>query len=241
MAPTPSSVTSGGDGKRSYVKAMFTAIAPRYDLLNHALSLNIDRSWRRRAVRRVGWEERPAGCYLDLCAGTLDLSAELASRDGFHGRVVAADFVLTMLRQGRAKARTARPVAADALALPFPDASFDGCMVGFGVRNLADLEGGLREMARVLRSGARVVVLEFGLPEARPLRAAYLAYFRHVLPRVGRWVSKHTSAYSYLPHSVADFPPPPEFREMLREAGFTGVADEALTFGVARLFWATRT
>src|SRR5207244_106827 len=141
---------SGGEAKRSYVRSMFAAIAPRYDLLNHLLSLNVDRSWRRAAVRRLAWERRPDGPYLDLCA--------------------------------------------DALALPFVDARFDGAMVAFGVRNLADLDAGLRETHRVLRPGARFVVLEFTTPRFAPLRALYLFYFRRVLPAIGRAVSKHRDA-----------------------------------------------
>lgn len=226
-----------GDAKRSYVRDMFTAIAPRYDLLNHLLSLNIDRGWRRRAVRRLAWARRPDGTFLDVCAGTLDLAAELAHQPAFNGRVVGADFVIPMLKLGRAKARELRPVGADALRLPFPDAAFDGATVGFGVRNLADLDAGLRELRRVLRPGARLVILEFTLPPAWPVRAIYLAYFRHVLPLVGRLVSKHRDAYTYLPDSVFQFPTPDGLAERMTSAGFADVGFEQLTLGIAGLHW----
>src|SRR2546422_9944954 len=121
----------------AYVRGMFTAIAPRYDFLNHLLSLNVDRSWRRTAVARLGWEAKPDGTYLDVCAGTLDLAAELTRQAGFRGRVIGADFVVPMLTLGKDKPPRTAPVGADALALPFPAARFDGALVGFGVRNLA--------------------------------------------------------------------------------------------------------
>src|SRR5712692_218141 len=140
-APPRSEVLSpaGGQAKRTYVRDMFAAIAPRYDFLNHLLSLNIDRRWRRAAVARLGWQARPAGVYLDLCAGTMDLAALLARQPGFTGEVVGADFAIPMLERGRGKAPHAAPVGADALSLPFTDGTFDGAMVGFGARNLADL------------------------------------------------------------------------------------------------------
>jgi demethylmenaquinone methyltransferase/2-methoxy-6-polyprenyl-1,4-benzoquinol methylase len=219
---------------------MFTAIAPRYDLLNHLLSFNIDRRWRRRAVDRLGWERAPEGTYLDLCSGTLDLAAELAGRAGFRGRVVGADFAIPMLRLGAGKAARLRPVGADALLLPFPDGAFEGCAVGFGVRNLVDLEAGLAEIARVLRPGARLVVLEFATPASPPIRFLYLLYFRRVLPLVGRAVSKHMSAYSYLPASVDRFPDPHRFLAQVTEAGFRDVRRTALTFGIAALYWGVR-
>lgn len=230
----------GGDAKRSYVRQMFTAIAPRYDLLNHVLSLNIDRRWRRQAVRAMRWAERPAGAYLDLCAGTLELAHELQAQPGFRGRVVGADFVVPMLRIGRAKGREVQGVGADALALPFPSRSFDGCMIGFGIRNLADLDRGLGEIARVLKRGGRVVILEFSIPRIWPVRPLYLFYFRRVLPLIGRLVSKHTTAYSYLPDSVSRFPEPLGLAQRLRAAGFTDVGFETLSFGVAALHYGVR-
>src|SRR6266487_4018942 len=139
----------------AYVRGMFTAIAPRYDFLNHLLSLNVDRAWLRAAVARLGWEARPDGVYLDLCAGTLDLAATLARAQGFRGRVIGADFVVPMLARGRGKAPSSRtaPVAAAALELPFPDASFDGATVGFGVRKLAALDRGLRLAQALVQIG----------------------------------------------------------------------------------------
>ena len=224
----------------AYVRDLFTAIAPRYDFLNHVLSLNVDRSWRRTAVQRLGWEAKPDGTYLDLCAGTLDLAAELARRDGFRGRVIGADFAVPMLTRGRDKAPRTVPVAADALALPFPAARFDGALVGFGVRNLADLDTGLREAARVLKPGARFVVLELTTPRFAPLRAVYLFYFRKILPAIGRLVSKHRDAYSYLPESVLAFPEPEALSQRLLAAGFARVGFERLTGGICAIHYATR-
>lgn len=228
-----------GDAKRSYVKQMFTSIAPRYDLLNHVLSLNIDKRWRRRAVRRLGWEARPEGTYLDACAGTLDLAVELATRDGFRGRVVGTDFVVPMLSLGAGKARAVRSVGADTLALPFGDARFDGATVGFGVRNLADLDEGLRELRRVLRPGARLVILEFATPHRWPVRPLYLFYFRRVLPWIGRTVSKHRDAYTYLPASVLRFPEPDALAGRMERAGFRDVHYERRTFGIVAIHWGT--
>jgi demethylmenaquinone methyltransferase/2-methoxy-6-polyprenyl-1,4-benzoquinol methylase len=221
---------------------MFTAIAPRYDFLNHLLSLNVDRSWRRAAVSRLGWETRPDGVYLDLCAGTLELAVELAQRAGFRGRVIGADFAVPMLQRGRHKApvTSVAPVAADALALPFPSGRFDGALVGFGVRNLADLDAGLQEAARVLRPGGRLVILEFATPRFAPLRAAYLFYFRRVLPFIGRLVSKHRDAYSYLPESVLAFPDPEALAQRMARAGFRNVGFERLTGGICALTHGTR-
>ena len=241
MSASETSVASTtGAAKRAYVRGVFTAIAPRYDLLNHLLSLNVDRRWRRQAVKLLGWERVPNGLYLDLCAGTLDLAATLAGEQGFIGRIVGADFVLPMLQRGREKSAAVLPLNADALELPFAAAAFDGATVGFGVRNLADLDQGLRESARVLKAGAKLVVLEFTTPTWQPMKALYLAYFRHLLPLVGRLVSKHTTAYTYLPESVLTFPTPSELAERMRRAGFTDVSYKTLFGGICALHTGVR-
>ena len=159
---------------------------------------------------------------------------------GLAGRVIGADFVVPMLRLGRGKARRTVPVAADALDLPFPDARFDGAMVAFGVRNLADLDRGLAEAARVLKPGARFVVLEFATPRFAPLRAVYHFYFHHVLPAIGRAVSKHRDAYTYLPESVLAFPEPEGLARRLAYAGFSDVAYDLLTGGICAVHHGTR-
>ena len=241
MAPAQLGLDPLNDGgKGSYVREMFTAIAPRYDLLNRVLSLNIDRAWRRRAVATLSWQRVPRGVYLDSCAGTLDLAAELARQSGFQGTVIGADFVVPMLTHGRGKADRMAAVGADALALPFGDAQFDGCTIGFGVRNLTDLDGGLVEMARVLKPGATLVVLEFSTPRHWLIGPMYQFYFHQILPRVGRLVSKHDTAYSYLPHSVSGFPDPDQFTDRFRRAGFRDVRHQPLTFGIAMLHWGVR-
>ena len=241
MLAPPASQSSHSDERR-HVREMFSAIAPRYDFLNHFLSLGIDRRWRRAAVDRLGWEAKPAGLYLDVCAGTLDLAAELANRPPFSGRIVGADFAAPMLRLGTGKARQGAivPAAADALALPFSSGRFDGAMVAFGVRNLADLDAGLGELARVLRPGARAVILEFTTPTSKPFRSLYLFYFHRLLPLIGRAVSRHPTAYSYLPASVSTFPAPAQLRERLEQAGFGSCGYSLLTGGIAALHWGTR-
>jgi demethylmenaquinone methyltransferase/2-methoxy-6-polyprenyl-1,4-benzoquinol methylase len=222
---------------------MFAAIAPRYDLLNHLLSLNRDRAWRRRAVDvLLARAKSPAGLVLDSCAGTLDLAVELAGRARFEGNVLAFDFAYPMLARGVGKARglPVLPGCADALRLPIPDGCVDGAMVAFGVRNLADLGAGLREFARVLRPGAPLVILEFTTPRWQPFRALYLLYFRRMLPLIGRVVSKHGDAYSYLPASVLEFPDPDALSRLLEAAGFDAVRWENLTGGIVALHSATR-
>lgn len=232
--------TISGAEKRRYVQGIFTAIAPRYDFLNHLLSLNIDRQWRRQAVDQLGWERRPEGRYLDLCAGTLDLAAELATRAGFRGTVIGADFVKPMLERGRGKAARVWPLNADALEMPLPDASVDGATVGFGVRNLADLDAGLAEAARVLRPGARFVILEFSTPPRQPWRGLYFLYFKRVLPGVGRLLSKHTSAYRYLPESVLAFPGPGELAARMSRQGFQDVSYRLMLGGICAIHVGTR-
>lgn len=228
---------AGERGKREYVRRIFSEIAPRYDLLNHVLSLNVDRRWRRRALDLLATDRRPRGRYLDLCAGTLDVAAALARRPGFEGLVIGADFAEPMLRGGAGKApRTVvAPVAADALELPFRDDALDGAIVAFGIRNVADLDRGLAEVRRVLAPGARFVILEFSTPPLAPVRWGYRLYFHRVLPLVGRIVSGHPTAYAYLPESVAHFPTGDLLAERLRRAGFAEVRWRPLTLGIAAL------
>lgn len=231
---------SGGPEKRTYVREMFTAIAPTYDRLNRLISLGLDLRWRREAVRRLGWERAPEGIYLDLCAGTLDFGAILAQQRGFRGRIVGADFVQRMLGLGRGKSPRLLPVNADALSLPFPDRSFEGAMVGWGARNLVDLDAGLDEAARVLKPGARLVIIEMTLPPNPVFRRAFLFYFDRVLPWIGRVISKHRSAYTWLPESTRSFPVPAELARRMERAGFTQVSYTLFLGGVTALHVGTR-
>lgn len=240
-ATNPAAPRAGTD-REDQVQRIFSEIAPRYDLLNHVLSLNIDRAWRRRAVDLLDWEREPAGTFLDACAGTYDLSLELAERAGFHGRVVASDFAQPMLVTGAPKLAGAAvsPVCGDSLRLPFPDASFAGATVGFGVRNLSDLAAGLAELHRVLRPGARLVVLEFTTPPNPLVRAGYHFYFHRILPLVGRVVSGHPWAYTYLPESVKEFPGPDGFAALFAGAGFAEPGYRLLTLGIAAIHWGVK-
>ena len=230
-----------GSERARQVRTIFSEIAPRYDLLNHVLSLNIDHRWRRAAVSRLDWERAPRGTFLDACAGTFDLALELTGRKGFSGRVVASDFAHPMLVQGASKIETAdvSPVCGDSLALPFASQTFAGAMVGFGVRNLADVSAGIHEFHRVLRPGARLVVLEFTVPPNPLLRAGYLLYFNRILPVVGRVVSGHPWAYTYLPESVKEFPGPKELGGIFEAGGFEDVGWKLLSGGIAALHWGT--
>jgi demethylmenaquinone methyltransferase/2-methoxy-6-polyprenyl-1,4-benzoquinol methylase len=219
---------------------MFRAIAPTYDRLNRIISLSLDQRWRRYSVARLGWERAPTGRYLDLCAGTLDFAAMLARQPGFRGQVIGADFVPEMLRLGRSKAPRLVPVAADALELPFGTAAFDGAIVGWGMRNLVDLNAGLRELARVLKAGARLAILEMSTPAHQPMRGVYRWYSEHVLPRVGRMISHHDTAYQWLPDSTRAFPAPEEVAERMWEAGFKAVGIHRFLGGVTVLHLGTR-
>ncbi len=231
---------SGGPEKRTYVREMFTAIAPTYDRLNRIISFRLDQRWRRHAVGRLGWERAPEGVYLDLCAGTMDFGTALARRSGFQGRIIGADFAPAMLRLGRGKSARLAPVSADALDLPFPRAAFDGAMVGWGVRNLMDLDAGLAEAARVLKPGARLVILEMTLPPGTMLRRVYQLYFRRVLPWIGRRISKHTTAYTWLPESTQAFPQPAELARRMEAQGFRDVRYRLFLGGVCALHEGTR-
>jgi demethylmenaquinone methyltransferase/2-methoxy-6-polyprenyl-1,4-benzoquinol methylase len=210
--------------------------------LNHLLSLNIDRGWRRQAIAELNWEREPTGTYLDLCAGTMDVAATLARTDGFTGRVIAADFSEAMLRAGAGKAPpgTVTPLVSDALGLPIADGSVGGVIVAFGARNLAALDAGLSEAHRVLAAGGRFVVLELTTPRSPIARAAYHAYFHHILPFVGGAISGHRTAYGYLPRSVAHFPSAEELAARMKRAGFSSVRWRTLTLGIAAIHVGTR-
>lgn len=228
---------SSGEERARQVHELFSRIATRYDFLNRVLSLNVDRWWRRRAVRALDYSRHAPGRYLDACAGTCDLAIELATRRDFRGRVMALDFAEPMLRRGASKCARlpVHPLCGDAQRLPFADQSFDGAMVAFGVRNLSDLSLGLTELRRVLRDGSSLVILEFTIPPNPVVRAVYLWYFRHILPAVGRIVSGHRWAYSYLPASVDEFPGPQALSQELLDAGFRTVRWQLLTFGIAAI------
>jgi demethylmenaquinone methyltransferase/2-methoxy-6-polyprenyl-1,4-benzoquinol methylase len=228
---------AGGAEKRAYVRGIFEQIAPRYDLLNHLLSFNIDRLWRRRALRALAWRRVPDGIYLDLCAGTLDVAAELSREREFRGFIVGADFAIPMLEAGAGKAPRSvlAPVGADAQQLPLADASMQGATVAFGIRNVASLDAALAEAYRVLAPGARFVILEFTTPPSRLVRGLYHLYFHRLLPWIGGMISGHRSAYAYLPESVANFPSEPELARRMTNAGFAEVRWERLTFGIAAI------
>ena len=228
---------AGGEGKRAYVQRIFSEIAPRYDLLNHLLSFNIDRRWRAAALASLAWREHPNGRFLDVCAGTLDAGIQLANAPGFRGTITSADFAEPMLRAGLRK-RLGKPlfaVVADAQELPAAENSFDGAIIAFGIRNLADLDAGLRETLRVLSPGARFVILEFSTPRSAIVRAGYHAYFHNVLPFIGGLVSRHPTAYRYLPQSVAAFPEQRALAQRMERAGFVNVTWRAVTYGIAAI------
>jgi demethylmenaquinone methyltransferase/2-methoxy-6-polyprenyl-1,4-benzoquinol methylase len=206
--------------------------------LNHLLSLNVDRGWRRRALQELAWQRHPDGLFIDLCAGTLDVSALLARQHGFTGRVLSADFAEPMLRQGvhKASGRPILPVAADVLDLPVNDRSARGAVVAFGLRNVADLDHALAEVLRVLMSDARLVILEFSTPTAPVFRTLYQAYFDHVVPTIGGVVSGQPTAYRYLPRSVSHFPSPAELARQMERAGFQHVRWYPMTLGIATVY-----
>jgi demethylmenaquinone methyltransferase/2-methoxy-6-polyprenyl-1,4-benzoquinol methylase len=222
---------------------MFDSIAPRYDLLNHVLSAGMDRGWRDRAVDALAL---PANArVLDLCTGTGDLAIATVHRAA-GATVVGIDFAGEMLRLALAKTRDAsldrriRLVRGDATSIPLADRSCDAATIAFGIRNVAEPQRALAEIARVLKPGGRLAILEFGQPRIPGIRTLYSWYFRYMLPLVGRLISKHQSAYSYLPASVGTFPPPSQFVKTLSATGFSQVRAVPLTFGIVYLFVAER-
>jgi demethylmenaquinone methyltransferase/2-methoxy-6-polyprenyl-1,4-benzoquinol methylase len=223
---------------------MFDAIADRYDLLNTILSGGLDRYWRRRAIRSLEFSGRET--LLDICAGTGDVAIAGARATRGARAVLAIDFAEAMLQHGVEKVRAAglsarvRLVRGDAMRLPVVEACADGVTIAFGIRNVQNPATACAELLRVLRPGGRLAILEFGLPVLPAVRPLYLWYFRHILPRIGRAVSHHSAAYSYLPESVGAFPWGEDFVTILRQAGFHNARSQPLTFGVVYLYTATK-
>ena len=221
---------------------MFDAIAGRYDLLNHLLSAGIDRRWRARAIAslRLSGRER----VLDLCTGTADLAIAAARAQPGAARVVGVDFAGAMLRVGRDKLRRERLgdritlVRGDATRIPAADRSVDAVTIAFGIRNVEQIADACAEMRRVLRPGGRLAILEFAVPTTPGLSTLYRWYLHHVLPRIGRAISRHDAAYGYLPASIGAFSTPDEFVRLLRQAGFDDVVPVRLTFGSVILYTA---
>jgi len=230
--------------RRTWVRDAFHAIAGRYDLLNHLLSGGMHLLWKRAAVRAAGLP--PGGRAVDVCCGTGDLLVGLAAAGGPRGRVVGVDFAPAMVAAARARLMRrqvagAAVVLADAEALPLRDGTLDAATIAFGLRNVARPAQALREMHRVLRSGGRAVVLEFGQPHPAWFRALYDLFSRTVIPRVGGWLSGRPDAYQYLHDSIRQWPDPERLSDLLREAGFADVRFRRLTRGIAVLHVATKT
>jgi len=226
------------------IAGMFDAIADRYDFLNHLLSAGIDRRWRRRAIQSLSLTGRER--VVDVCTGTGDLAIEARRSMPPAARVIGVDFAHGMLRVAREKigrlglTESVAIVRGDAMRIPLASRSADAVTIAFGIRNVDDREAACREMHRVLDSGGRLAILEFGTPPWPVLRQLYLWYFHHVLPRIGARFSRHSAAYAYLPASVEAFASPAAFAETLRAAGFDDVRAVPLTFGIVFLYTAHR-
>jgi demethylmenaquinone methyltransferase / 2-methoxy-6-polyprenyl-1,4-benzoquinol methylase len=224
------------------VREMFTSIAPRYDLLNHVLSFNVDRLWWRRTARSFrGKLLQPEARVLDLCCGTGDMTLALRGGGSPSSKIIGADFSHAMLQRATEKTRktSLRWLEADALQLPFSDNSFDLVTSAFGFRNLADYDAGLREIFRVLRPGGEFGILDFSEPKGL-MGTLYRVYFKHVLPAIGTWISGVKGPYAYLPASVERFPAPDEMLERMRKVGFQEPIWQRYTFGIAGLYRGTK-
>ena len=223
----------------SPIGGMFDRISPKYDRLNHLLSLNVDKVWRRKTAKIVA-KKQPQS-ILDLATGTADLAIAVAKHNP-QAHVIGMDISEKMLEIGKNKVaeqnleNQIELQLGDAAALPFEDNCFDTVTVALGVRNFENMDKGLSEISRVLKPGGQAVILEFSLPEKFPIKQLYLFYFKHLLPKIGKWVSKDDNAYSYLPNSVENFPKPNIFSQSLTSFGLENCIIKRLSWGIATLF-----
>ncbi len=228
--------------KKQQVEQMFDHIAPRYDFLNHLLSMGVDRLWRRKAVRML--KRYVPSKILDVATGTGDFAIETVKV--IPSEITGLDLSEQMLRVGEEKVTRLRLdhlirfQKGDSENMPFPGSSFDAVTVAFGVRNFEHLEKGLQEFHRVLKPGGVAVILEFSKPRVFPFKQLYLFYFRRILPRIGRMISNDSSAYSYLPASVMAFPDGKDFLDILSRTGFSQVRQKRLTMGIATIYEAVK-
>lgn len=226
-------------GKKDEVEQMFDNISHRYDFLNHLLSLGIDVSWRKKAIKMIS-ENKPAK-ILDVATGTGDLAIAMAKKNP-NAEIVGFDLSHGMLEQGRKKVKDKnlehqiQMIQGDAEKMPFEDNSFDAISVAFGIRNFENLENGLREIHRVLKPGGSFVILEFSQPERFPMKQLYFFYFKNILPIIGKTFSKDHRAYTYLPESVQAFPYGEKLNEILKSVNFLEPKDKKLTFGIASIY-----
>lgn len=225
--------------KKEGIRKLFDNIAPDYDKLNHILSLNIDKGWRKKAVKEIADTALPLS-VLDVACGTGDFTIEIAQKAAPGSKITGIDLSEGMMEIGRKKIKAAgveaTMVQGDCEALPYNDFSFHRISVGFGVRNFEHIDLGLKEMHRVLTPGGKLVILELSVPSNPIIRWCYKLYFLKILPTIGGWISGDRSAYEYLPASVLRFPAPDKFMEMMRQAGFSNVSHRSLTMGICRMY-----
>lgn len=235
----PQQRTAGELEHSRAVRAMFSGIAGRYDLLNHLLSINIDKLWRRKVRKQLAdVVADPNAVILDVACGTGDLSIELNS--GGEAKVIGTDFCRPMLTIAKEKAAEIPFVEGDAMSLSYADNSFDAVTIAFGLRNLSNFKDGIGELVRVLKPGGRLVVLEFSSPVVPGFRGAFNFYFANILPRIGGLVSGERGAYEYLPDSVSKFPDQKKLAEMMAEQGLEGVSYKNLSGGIAAIHTGTK-
>ena len=229
--------------KKEGIRKLFDNIAPDYDKLNHLLSMNIDKGWRRKAVKELLDTQEPLN-ILDVACGTGDFTIEIAQKAPAGSKVTGIDLSEGMMKIGREKIKAAevdaQMVQGDCEELPYSDNTFHRISVGFGVRNFEHLETGLKQMYRVLNENGKLVVLELSVPSNPVIRWCYKLYFLKILPTIGGWISGDRGAYEYLPASVLRFPAPDKFMQMLHQAGFSKVMHRSLTLGICRMYIAIK-